>query len=199
MPNPNDGLIAPYPLALQLASANTQETYLNGNPAFMRTNMPRNAAVGNLAALSTGVMTSAAVLLFAGDVVSKLTFISGGTAAGTPTHWWFGLYSNATTPALLAQTADQTSGAWAANTAVSLALSAAQTITTTGIYYAACMVAATTVPTLVGASVQTGAAGAVVTGVLPVAQTSGSALTTTAPATITSATTVGTMPYVLVN
>ncbi len=199
MPNPNDGLIAPYPLTLQLAYANTQETYLNGNPAFLRANMPRTAAVGNLAALSTGVMTSTAILLFAGDVVSNLTFVSGGTAAGTPTHWWFALYSNASTPALLAQSADQTSGAWAANTAVSLALATPQTISTTGIYYAACMVTATTPPTLAGASVQTGADAAVLVGMKTLAQTSGSALVATAPATIASPSAVGTMPYVVVN
>lgn len=197
MPNPNDGLIAPYPLTLQLAYVNTQETYLNGYPAFMRANLPRSVAVGNLAALSTGVMTSTAVLLFTGDVVTNLTFISGATAAGTPTHWWFALYDTSATPALIAQTADQTSGAWAANTAKTLALSTPYTVTTTGIYYAACMVTATTPPTLVGASVQTGAAGAVIVGMKSVAQTSGSSLTATAPTTIASPTTVGTMPFVI--
>ena len=45
----------------------------------------------------------------------------GGTAANTPTNWWFALYDDSATPALLRQTADQTSTAWAANTAKTVA------------------------------------------------------------------------------
>lgn len=176
-----------------------QEIYLNGSPTFMRANMPRNVAVANLSALSTGVMTSVAILLFAGDTVTNLTFVSGGTALGTGTHWWFALYDTATTPNLLAQTADQTSTAWAANTAKTVALASPYAVTTTGIYYAAINVTATTPPTLAGSSVQAGVAGAVITGMKVLAQTSGSSLAATAPSTIASPTTVGTVPYVIAN
>lgn len=171
--------------------------YLDGAPTFLRKNITRAMAGGNLSALSAGVMTSTALFLYAGDVVTNLTFVSGGTAANTPTHWWFALYSTAVTPALDAQTADQTNTAWGANTAVTLALTAPYTVTTTGIHYASVMVAATTPPTLLGASGSAYTSAAVVSGQKILAQTSGSSLTTTAPATIATATTVGTIPLVI--
>ncbi|HXR42993.1 MAG TPA: hypothetical protein VN738_11345 [Acidothermaceae bacterium] len=148
------------------------------------------------AALTTQVMTSVAIALQAGDVVSKLAFMSGATAAGTPTNWWFALYDNSATPALLGQTADQLTAAWAADTVKDLALAAPVTITTTGLYYAACMVKATTVPSLACAVLGRAAvAGAVLTGQKVLAQTSGSGLTTTAPATIATPTTVANLAY----
>jgi len=182
----------------QQAYMSQLEYYLSGAPAFMRSNIHRSQAGTDLSALATGVMTSTAILLYAGDTVTNLTFTSGSTAAGTPTHWWFALYSTAGTPALLAQTADQANAAWAASTAKTVALASPYAVTTTGIYYAACMVTATTPPSLVGASVNAVASGAVVSGLKVLSQTSGSALTTTAPATIATPTTVGTTPLVIV-
>lgn len=171
----------------------------NGQPSgVFRESLPlgRLQAVTNMTALSTGVMTSVALPLQAGDVVTNLTFLSGATAANTPTAWWFALYSNAATPALIYQTADQTTTAWGANTAKTVALTAAYTVPTTGVYYAAVMVTATTPPTIAGVSVENAAAaGAVVSGQKILAQTSGSSLTTTAPATIATPTTVATVPY----
>ena len=78
---------------------------------------------------------SAAVVSDGGDVISNITFVTGGTAAATPTAGFAALYSSATTPALLAQTADFGSTARAANTAYTVALATAQTITTPGVYY----------------------------------------------------------------
>jgi hypothetical protein len=170
-------------------TGNTRDAlgYLNAQAptvgTFGRSNLPR-AGLDDVAALATGVMTSVPIFLAAGDVVTNLTFISGATAADTPLNWWFALYSNAATPALLAQTADQTTGAWAAETVKTVALSAAQTISTTGVYWAAVMVKATATPSLVGCS----AAKPVLTGERNLAQRSGSTLTTTAPATIASPT-----------
>jgi hypothetical protein len=173
-----------------------EEYLLDGSPTgVLRANLRRAECGGNLAALTTQVMTSVALPLQAGDVVTNLTFMSGATAAGTPTNWWFALYDTSATPALIAQSADQTSTAWAADTAKTLALSAPYTVPTTGIYYAAVMVKATTVPTLIGASLQADASGAVVSGQKVLARTSGSALTTTAPSTIATPTTIGTVPY----
>lgn len=167
--------------------------------AMYRSNMTRVQTVTNVAALTTQVMLSTAIYLHAGDVVTNLTFMSATTAAGTPTNYWFALYSNASTPALLAQTADQTSTAWAANTPMTLALATPQTISTSGVYYASIMVKATTPPTLAGVTVLNAAnLGAVVTSQKVLAETSGSALTTTAPATIASPTTVATVPLVIV-
>jgi hypothetical protein len=95
----------------------------------LRTNLADRLSVGgNLSALTTQVMLSVALPLEAGDVVTNLTFVSGDTAAGTPANWWFALYDTAATPAKIAQTADQTSTAWAANTVKTVALSAPYTV-----------------------------------------------------------------------
>jgi hypothetical protein len=182
------------------AQLSAEQMNLNGSPAgTFRTNLRRTEAGGNLAALTTQVMTAVALYLEAGDVVTSLTFCSATTAAGTPTNWWFALYSSAATPALLAQSADQASAAWAANTPKTLALAAPYTVPTTGIYYAAVMVKATTPPTLLGATLNVNAAGAVIAGQKVLANTSGSSLTDTAPATIATPTTVATVPLVIAN
>ncbi len=66
-----------------------------------------------------------------------------------------------------------------------------------GIHYASVMVKATTVPTLVGATVFLGGAVGALATDKALAQTSGSALVATAPATIATPTAVGTVPYVV--
>jgi hypothetical protein len=173
---------------------------LEGGPTntTFESNLDRTQVTGNLAALTTQVMTSVALPLQAGDVVTSLTFVSATTAANTPTNWWFALYSPA--GALLAQTADQTNAAWAANTAKTVALATPQLITTAGVYYAAIMVKASTVPTLAGATalhnaIFSGDLGTL--GYKTLAQTSGSSLVATAPATIATPTAVATIPFVV--
>lgn len=165
---------------------------------FYRRNLPRTGLYDSAGdtghvALATGVMTSVPIALQAGDVITNISVRSGATAAGTPTNWWFALYDDQATPALLSQTADQTTTAWAANTSMTKALAAAQTITRSGIYWVGIMVTATTVPTLIG----TIGAPAIATGERALSQSSGSGLTTTAPATITSTTAKNFVPYVL--
>jgi hypothetical protein len=140
-------------------------------------------------------MTSVALPLYRGDVVTNLTFCSATTGAGTPTAWWFALYDDSAIPALIAQTADQTTTAWAANTVKTLALSAPYRVARDAVYWAAVMVTATTVPTLSGASALAAVAGGPLSTDVAYAQTSGSALTTTAPATIATPTEVGTIAY----
>lgn len=169
-----------------------------GQSAVHAESFPRWAIDTDLDPLTTQVMLSVAVPLQAGDTVTNITLKSGATAAVTPTNWWFALYSNAATPALLAQTADQTSTAWAANTAKTLALATAQTVSEAGIYYVGIMVKAGTTPSLLGRSVALAGANSVVSGNAVLAQTSGSSLTDTAPATITSATNVATVPYCVI-
>jgi hypothetical protein len=169
-----------------------------------RENMPGRYGVytDETAALTTAVMTCVGVPLYAGDFISKITVMVGATAAGTPVNQWAALYSSAATPALLvgSQSADGTSTAIGASAALTFTLATPQLITAEGIYYAAIMVKATTVPSLVcnntGVAV---IAGAVLTGQAIRAQTSGSALTTTAPATIASPTTVAKVPYVVLS
>lgn len=184
----------------------TNGRYASKNPQWMlsgqpsgtsRSNLDRVLCVSDFASLTTQVMQSAALYLQAGDLVTNLTFKSGSTAAGTPTNWWFALYDDSATPALLAQSADQTTGAWAANTAKTLALSAPVTIARSGIYYAALMVKATTPPSLLGAGTVAGAASGFVAGDLVLAQNSGASLTATAPATIATPSAIGFVPRVV--
>lgn len=170
--------------------------YYGGQPAgTLRDNGIRRYSGADLAALTTQVMTDVALYLEKGDVVKYLTFLSGATAAGTPTNWWFALY-NPVGDTLLGQTADQLTTAWAANTAMKVSLATTYVVPTTGVYRAAIMVKASTVPTLAGVTVRAAASAAVVTGQAVLAQTSGASLTTTAPATIATPTAVGTVPYV---
>lgn len=165
---------------------------------FYRSNLSRHGLYDSAGdtgqvALATGVMTSVPIKLIGGDVITNLTFRSGATAAGTPTAWWFALYSTAATPALLLQTADQTTTAWAANTTMTKALSAPYTVPETGIYWAAINVTATTPPTLLG----TIGFAPVVTGERNLSQSSGSGLTTTAPGTIATPAVKQFIPYVV--
>jgi hypothetical protein len=165
---------------------------------FYRANLPRfglydSASDTGQVALATGVMTAVRIKLAAGDVVTNISVRSGATAAGTPTNYWVALYSNAATPALLSQSADQTSTAWAANTTKTLALAAAQTITANGYYWVAIMVTATTPPTLLGSV----AVAPIVTGEANLSVTSGSSLTATATATLASPTVKQFVPYVV--
>ena len=165
---------------------------------FFRRNLPRvgltdSAGDTNHVALATGVMTSVPIYLVAGDLVTNLSFVSGNTGAGTPTNWWFALYDTQATPALIEQTADQTSTAWAANTVKTLALATAYRVVKTGIHWAACMVTATTPPHLLG----TLGSRPVVTGERNLSQSSGSSLTATAPATIASPTVKNFVPLVV--
>lgn len=152
------------------------------------------------AALTTQVMTSVGVVLRAGDLVTNIAVQFGATAASVPTNWWFALYSSAATPALLGQTADQLTGAIAANAVMDLALTTPYQVTTDGFYYVGIMVKATTVPSIICKVLPTAATGgATLTGVPVLAQTSGSALTTMAPSTIATPTTVVNVPLVVVH
>jgi hypothetical protein len=139
--------------------------------------MSRNIAGVNVAPLATGVLFLQAVYLRAGQKISNISFFSGTQATVTGTHGLFGLYSAAL--ALLATTADFTSEAWAASTVKTKALTAAYTVPTTGLYYVGIMIAATTVPSLVGV---TAAAAAGFKGMAPILSgASTTALTTTLP------------------
>lgn len=163
---------------------------------FYRASQPRvglydSASDSGSVALQTGKMTSVPVLLAAGDVITNLSFRSGATAAGTPTNWWFALYDTSATPALIGQSADQTSTAWAAFTTKTLALASPYTVPKTGVYWAAINVTATTPPTLLGSI----AVAPIVTGERNLAQFSGTGLTATAPATIASPTVQQFAPY----
>lgn len=158
--------------------------------------IPRLLAGGDVAIAATGVVLSTGVPLQAGDVVRTITFITGGTAAGTPTAGFAALYD--ASGALMAQTADFGSTARAANTAYSVTLASSQIASSAGLYYVAVSFTATTVPTLRGVSVGNAVvAGAMGLSAKVLAQTHGSAVGATAPATIATPTTVATIPYLV--
>jgi hypothetical protein len=173
------------------------ENYLRqGSPtnSTVAESIPRIQAGGNIAIAATGVVLSVGVPLQFGDRVANVTFSTATTAAGTPTAGFAALYTPA--GALLAQTADFGSTARAANTAYTVALATAQIIDTPGLYYAAISFTATTVPTLrgydMGNAVMNGALGLS----FPVlAQSHGSGVGATAPATIATPTTTSTIPW----
>jgi hypothetical protein len=174
---------------------------LQGAPtATLAENFPHDQITTDLvASLVTQVMTSVAIPLIQGDIITKMSVLSGATALGTPAHAWMALYSPA--GALLGQSTDVPAQALAANTVLTHTFAATIPITATGVYFAAIMIQATVVPTLVGKQ-----SGAIVAGQLAmntafvypaIAQNSGSALTTTAPATIASPTNQIVVPYVV--
>jgi hypothetical protein len=184
--NPRDGITY-----LEDALPSSPDTFFRAN--LTRVGLYDSASDTGQVALATGVMTAVRIKLFAGDVITNISVRSGATAAGTPTNYWVALYSNAGTPALLSQSADQTSTAWAANTTKTLALGAAQTITKTDYYWVAINVTATTVPTLLG----TCHVAPIVTGEANLSVSSGSSLTGTAPGTLATPTVKTFVPYVV--
>jgi hypothetical protein len=158
-------------------------------------NYGRELISADLAALTTQVMLSVGVAVQAGEPIGSISFLSGATAAGTPTNYWAALYDPAGN--LIAQSADQLTAAWAADTVKTFTLAGSPFAGAAGIYYAALMVKATTPPSLMGRSVNRApAAGAIAAGQKVLAQTSGAALVGTAPATIATPTTVVNVPYV---
>jgi len=140
---------------------------------------------------SGGTMTSGTVYLCginlpSGTLVSNITLCSVG-AAGTPTHYQFGLYSGSqSAPSLLASSADQTATPWAANTVKTLAMTAPYRITTPGVYYIAYLMVATTASTLAGMGPKTNVALAAPAPMSNAASTTG--VTATLPATGTALT-----------
>lgn len=127
----------------------------------LATNSRRIDASTNSSALSTGVCVLRLIWLPAGYVIGHIDVVSATTGASTPTHYWCVLCDQNLNQ--LAATADQTTTAWAASTEKNLAI--ASTIhnssgTTyvapySGYYYIGLMVAASTVPTMVGPPVST--------------------------------------------
>lgn len=161
----------------------------NGANAF-REPYDRHVGGSNLGALTSGQLLAVAVPCFAGDVITSIAFISGATAltmgSNVDGHLWFALYDPSLT--LLSQSADQGGAAtWAAGTTKDLALGAAQTLTATGIHYAAVMVnigtgGAPAAPTLRGVGLNLNPViDGPVSGQKRLAGTNGSGLTATAP------------------
>lgn len=103
---------------------------------------------------SSGYLYLVPVWLPKGVALSNITFISGNTAAGTPTNCWFTLHDR--NRVAVARTGNATTTAWAANTARTLAIAqttagnaTTYTTTYTGLHYLGIMATATTMPSLV--------------------------------------------------
>jgi hypothetical protein len=163
-------------------------------------------STATLAALTTTDISFFAIELPTGMTLSNIAFLSGSTAAGTPLNQWFCLYDQNYNA--LAVTADNTTTAWGTQTLRSLAIgntysagwnvASSFTTTYTGIYYLGIMVKATTVPTLVGGSINgTAAALTPVTGFTDTAHT-GLSVPTGAPALATVSGVLGVFPYAVV-
>lgn len=162
---------------------------------FVRSNIPIWSCTSDLAATGTGVAIGSRLFLRKGDLVSHLTFVSGATAAATLTHWAHGLFDEDGNK--LAQSADQTSGAWAANTAKKLALASVVEITDDGWYIAATTTTASTVQTLIGCAPIVTATASVHTGSLAPGFTFGTGLDGTFAATTGTLTAVAKVPLVI--
>lgn len=131
----------------------------------------------NTTMAASGTLNMQLIALRAGMLVSNITLCSATTAAGTPTHYMFGLFDSSRVP--LANSTDQTSTAWAANTVKTLAMSTPYRVPTSGVYYIGYFMAAGTVPTLKGNTAKTGAQ---LAGTAPILQGSSSTgLTTSMP------------------
>lgn len=108
----------------------------------------------NTTAPASGTLAMQAIYLKAGTLVSNITLASATTAANAPTNYFFALYDSNRN--LLAQSANQTSSAWAANTVKTLAMSTPYRVPVSGLYYIGYFMTATTVPTLKGGTARTG-------------------------------------------
>lgn len=99
--------------------------------------------------VSSGRLALTRILLPKGLLVTSITWWSMTTALSAGTNQWFGLFDSSRN--ILRLTGDDTSTAWAANSAKTLNLSSTFTTTYAGWHYVGIMVKGT-VPSLAGAS-----------------------------------------------
>lgn len=131
----------------------------------------------NTTAGASGTLFMQAIYLQAGQLISNITVWSATTAAGTPTNGFFALYD--ANRNLLAQTANFTTEAWAANSVKTKALTTAYRVTVSGLYYIGVLQVATTIATVKGGTAKTGGQLAAAAPILH--GTSNTGLTTTLP------------------
>lgn len=131
----------------------------------------------NTTAAATGTLFLQAIYLKAGQLVSNITIWSATTAAGTPTNGFFALYD--ANRNLLAQCANFTTEAWAANSAKTKAMTTPYRVPTSGLYYIGLLQVATTIATIKGGTAKTGGQLAAAAPILN--GTSSTGLTTTLP------------------
>lgn len=141
--------------------------------------MPRETCpeVNTVAPTASGTLFMQAIYLKAGQLISNITVSSATTAAGTPTAGRVCLFDSNRN--LLAQSADQTTTAWAANTVKTLPMVTPFRVTVSGLYYVGIWQTATTVMTMKGGTAKTGGQLASTVPILHGISSTG--LTTTAP------------------
>ena len=115
--------------------------------------VPAGAGFGATTGGGSGVAHLHGIYLPKGVTITTISFVSGATAAGTPTNQWFALCDSSRTA--LRVTANDTTTAWGTSTVKSLNLTSTFTTTYSGLHYLACCVTATTVPTFRGANAGT--------------------------------------------
>jgi hypothetical protein len=169
----------------------------NADPAspdtFVRRSLLRTDinSIAGVTVPTTGKLLVVPVVLEAGDLVTSVGFVTGTTAAASPTSGFVALYNSAGT-LVGSQSADFTSTAMGASATFTKALGAAYRVPTPGVYYVGWCVAAATMPTLLGTPV----APAIATGEASYARESTSATyTTTAPTTLPAMTARLECPY----
>ena len=143
--------------------------------------------------VTDGVLHLTAIYLNKGTTVTSITYLTGTAGITTPANWWFALYNSSLS--LLANSTDQTTTAWAANTVKTLNMITPYVVTASGVYYAGIMINATNpMPDIRGMNGNS----TVNALVLPI-QTGNSTtgLTTTPPATAAALTAVADIPMVL--
>lgn len=155
----------------------------------------RQAVADDLAALASGTLFLVATDLPAGLLVNSITFVAGATGVGTPLNQWFALYDSGLNK--LAVTADDTTTAWSANAAKTLAISGGYRTQLAGLTYLGCMVKATTVPSLLGVAAKSAVAG--LTPKLDGGSTTGLTTPATAPSPAAAITVGAGVPYAYVS
>lgn len=170
------------------AAATNPAAYLMPSGALGES-MPRSSGPSAGNALTSGRMHLTAIPLLAGQTVTSLSY-ANVTAAGTPTSWWFALYDSSLT--LLRQTANQGSTAWPLTTLKTLNLSSTYPVVTSGLYYAAIMVTASSPPQIVSGPSMSGTL-SVLPPILSGSSTTG--LTTTAPSPAAAIAALGNIHY----
>jgi hypothetical protein len=115
--------------------------------------VPAGAGFGATTGGASGVVHLHGIYLPKGVTITTITFVSGATAAVTPTNQWFALCDSSRT--VLRVTANDTTTAWGSSTVKSLNLTSTFTTTYSGLHYLACCVTAGTVPSFRGANAGT--------------------------------------------
>lgn len=125
---------------------------------YLFQSIPREATTTIGLSQTSGTLYMQLCRVLAGDTITSLSVFFVG-ANGTPTAWYFALYSAAR--ALLAQTADQTSTAISANSLVTINLASPVSFTSDqNVYIGWCQVAGTPSTALRGSIIAANLSGA---------------------------------------